>query len=141
MPTTGTKQQLKLKSVVQGKKILKDLSSFLQEILEIATNDTSTYSRNFKKLPEKIKLSIRGVHEVDLLLDQAIKFDGNSRLLKQLIQSSNADENQQRVIQERLQSTPKSKKRKSPCEQRLQSKIASPFPSIKRTKRYKRVQT
>ena len=70
MPTTGINQQLELKSVVQGKEILKDLSSFLQEILEIATNDASSGSRNFKKLPQKIKLLIRGVHEVDLLLDQ-----------------------------------------------------------------------
>ena len=62
------------------------------------------------------------------------------RLVKQLLQSSNAEENQQKVIQERLESTPKSKKQKTPCEQRLQSKIVSPFPSIKRAKRYKRIQ-
>jgi len=42
MPTTGSKQQQKMHSLIEGKKILNDTSSFLKEILSIAATGTTT---------------------------------------------------------------------------------------------------
>ena len=145
MPTTGTKQQQKIKSLIEGKKILNDASSFLKEILSISAIGTTTCTlRDMKKLPGKIKLLMKGVEQVHALLDQALKLDGSYRVAKDLMRCSIADENQQRVIQDRLQQyskqPPNANKRKSLCEQRLhgcvqQSKqvsIVSPPPTNKR---------
>ena len=41
MPTTGSRQQQKMHSLIEGKKILNDTSSFLKEILSIAVTGTT----------------------------------------------------------------------------------------------------
>ena len=137
MPTTGTKQQQKIQSLMEGKKILNETSSFLKEVLSIAAIGTTTGTlRDLKKLPDKIKLLMKGVNHVNALLDQALKLDGSFRVAKDLMSCSMADENQQRVIQHRLHKSSNGNKRKSLCEQRLhgyvqQVSIVSPPPPKK----------
>ena len=64
MPTTGTKQQQKVKSLIEGKKIMNDASSFLKEILSLAEIGTTTrILRDMKKLPGKNKLLMKGVDQ------------------------------------------------------------------------------
>ena len=125
---------------MEGKKILNETSSFLKEVLSIAAIGTTTGTlRDLKKLPDKIKLLMKGVNHVNALLDQALKLDGSFRVAKDLMSFSMADENQQRVIQHRLHKSSNGNKRKSLCEQRLhgyvqQSKqvsIVSPPPPKK----------
>ena len=142
MPTTGTKQQQKIHSLIEGKKILNDTSSLLKEILSLLATGAETGNvRDLKKLPIKIKLLMKGVDQVNVLLDCALKLDGSFRVAKDLMSSSIADENQQRVISDRLQQTTNANKRKSLCEQRLngyaqQVSIVSP-PAMKKTKNFR----
>ena len=118
MPTTGTKQQQKIQSLMEGKKILNETSSFLKEVLSIAAIGTTTGTlRDLKKLPDKIKLLMKGVNHVNALLDQTLKLDGSFRVAKDLMPFSMADEIQQRVIQHHLHKSFNGNKRKSLCEQ------------------------
>ena len=73
---------LKLHIVAEVKNILQGLFSFLQVILDILSIDSDGCSRDLKKIPDKIKLCIRGVYESSTFLDQAIRFDGNVRQVK-----------------------------------------------------------
>jgi len=118
MPTTGTKQQQKIQSLMEGRKILNETSSFLKEVLSIAAIGTTTGTlRDLKKLPDKIKLLMKGVNQVNTLLDHALKLDGSFRVAKDLMSFSMADENQQRVIQHSLQKSSNGNKKKSLSEQ------------------------
>ncbi|VEU38750.1 unnamed protein product [Pseudo-nitzschia multistriata] len=129
MPTTGKKQQLKIQSIIEGKTILTNLSSFLDEVLAIVA---SGEKRDLMKLPLKIKLMTKGVGKVVDLLDQALKYDGNFRLANDLLSATVAEEKKQRVISERLQTSAKLvNKRKSMVEQVLEKSIKNPdTPSI-----------
>ena len=100
MPTKGTKQHQKVNRLVEGKKILHNLTILLEEILIIAKEEALHRSRNLKKLPTKIQLSIDGVNMVDSLLDEALRSDGVLRLAKDLLISSIADDNQKRITEQ-----------------------------------------
>ena len=129
MPTKGTKQQLKVQSIIEGKTILTNLSSFLDEVLTIVS---SGEKRDLMKLPLKIKLMTKGVRKVVELLDQALKYDGNFRLANDLLSATVAEEKKQKVINEMLQTSVKLvNKRKSMVEQVLEKSIKnSNTPSI-----------
>ena len=101
MPTKGTKQHQKVHCLFKGKTILHNLTILLEEILIIAKEGALHSSRNLKKLPSKIKLSIDGVNMVDSLLDEALRSDGVLRLPEDLLISSiGADDNQKRITEQ-----------------------------------------
>ena len=129
MPTHGTNQQNKVRTLVHGKQVLLESSALLQQILVItkAGND----ARDLKKLPSKLHLVVKGVNDALSCIDQSLKLDRQFRLANDLMTSSIALENQQRIVNERLHKTPVSNKRKSMCEQRL-SALVSPSPLKKR---------
>ena len=77
MLAVRTKHMLKVQRLKEGKKILLDISAFFHEILEIASVELDDSSNHFKKLPEKLKLSIKGGDKVSALLDEEISFDGD----------------------------------------------------------------
>ena len=65
------------------------------------------------------------------LLDEDIAFDGNNRLVKDLLQSSVVDDNQKRVIKEKLQANKITNKIKSRNELILSIIYVSPLPLLK----------
>ena len=118
--------------MVEGKQTLHNLLKFLEETLTLIETEfkddgfnSSVCSREFRKLSAKIKLLIRGVHRVDELLDECLKNHNNLTLAKMLLQSTIADQNEQKVIQCRLRTHAKNK-RKSESEMFLQAVKMTP---------------
>ena len=66
MPTQGTKGQVKIKNLIQGKRILDDINVFLEELMPVVVKGAA---RDRIKLPPKIKLLIKSVHQVNTLID------------------------------------------------------------------------
>ena len=66
MPSVGTKQQMKVDTIAEGKRILKDISFLLNEI-HSALKEGNV--RALSRLPKKIQLAVTSIHVVQETLD------------------------------------------------------------------------
>ena len=100
MPSSGTKQQLKVDTIVEGKRILQDTSLLLNEIFSALKEGNS---RVLCRLPSKIKLAVTGICIVQETLDDVLRYDGNLNLSKNLLSTALAQENKEKKIMDRQQ--------------------------------------
>ena len=110
MPTKGTKQQLKVVRISDGKKILNDIAALVTETLSAFHSDDK---RDLKKIPSKITLVLHSIDVMKAILDDVLRYDGNLRLSQDLIQTDTAKRNTEIVIKNRLQKSSPTNKRKS----------------------------
>ena len=95
MPSTGTKQQLKVDRIAGGKRILQDTSLLLNEIYSALKEQDA---RTLLRLPKKIQLAVTSIHVVQETLDDVLRYDGNLALSNELISAAVAQENKEKKI-------------------------------------------
>ena len=111
MVTEGTKTQLKVERISNGREVLRNTITVLDETLSALKSGDK---RQLAKLPTKITLLLKTIIVVDGYLEDVLRFDGHLRLSQDLIKTNNAKKNKEQVIKNRLQtSTPTTNKRKS----------------------------
>ena len=141
MPSVGTKQQLKVDTIAEGKRILKDVSFLLNEIHSALKEGDE---RALSRLPTKIQLAATSIHVVQEALDDVLRYDGNLFLSNRLMSTAVAQENKEKKIIGRQQQIKYSRKpehqvrleklTQSSNKRKQHSHLISPLPD-KRSKR------
>ena len=140
MPSTGTKQQLKVDRIAGGKRILQDTSLLLNEIYSALKEQDA---RTLLRLPKKIQLAVTSIHVVQETLDDVLRYDGNLTLSNELISAAVAQENKEKKIIGRQQHIKYARKTEyqvrleklsQSSNKRMQPNVVSP-PSKKKSKR------
>ena len=90
MVTNGSKQQLKVVRISEGKTILNSIAAVVKETLSVLHSGDK---RELTKLPLKITLVLESIDLMNGILDDVLRYDGNLRLSQDLIKTDTVKKN------------------------------------------------